>query len=152
MKLILFEEKYRDELELLLIGFSKEIYGVGACDVDSFINNHWCIYLAIRDDKVIGFSSFTINDYYGLRTSTIGNDYIYIIPKYRNGKTMYMFSLQAGRISIEHKLPLEHYYASEDAFKISRKLSGKKIYEAYVYEVCDVENTFNKLKEKVNIK
>jgi hypothetical protein len=153
MKLVLYNDTYREQLDALLIGFSKEVFDCGTADTDSFVRNHWCIYLAIDDeDRVLGFSSFSINTYFGLRSPTLGNTYIYVDTKHRASRIMYLFSIQAGQICVEKNLPLEHYYSSESSLKLSRKLKGKKIYEAYVYEVGDVEETFNKLIKKVRIK
>jgi hypothetical protein len=151
MKIVLYSDKYRSELELLLKQFSQEVFNTGTADVDSFVGCHWAIYLAIKDDKAIGFSSFVINTYFGLRSHTLGNTYIYVDNEYRTSKAMYLFSIQAGKICIDNGFPLEHYYSSKSSSKLSRKLDGKKIYEAYIYEVGDVEKTFNKLINKVRI-
>ncbi len=151
MKIVLYSSEYKYELERLLKCFSSEVFNTGTVDIDSFIGCHWAIYLAISDGKVIGFSSFIINTYFGLRSSTLGNTYIYVDKEYRNSKAMYLFSIQAGKICIDNGFPLEHYYSSESSSRLSRKLDGKKIYEAYIYELGDVSKTFNKLINKVRI-
>lgn len=152
MKIVLYNDEYKDDLEKLLLEFSKEVFGDGTCDVDSFVKYHWAIYLAIGSNgKVIGFSSFTINTYYGLRKPTVANDYLYVREVHRGGKATYLLSIQSGKVSIENNLPLENYYSSESSFRISSKLKGKKMYDAYIYEVGDVEDTLNKLKDKVKV-
>ena len=152
MKIVLYNDSYNDSLCELLRLFSEEVFGSGTYDIDKFVNSHWAIYLALDNDIVVGFSSFNINDYYGLRKPTLGNDHIYVLPEYRDSKAMYLFSIQAGKICIDNNLPLEHYYSSDSSLKLSRKLKGKKIYETYIYDVGDVSNTFNKLINKVRIK
>jgi hypothetical protein len=152
MKIVLYSDIYKDSLSELLRLFSKEVFGNCAYDIDRFVDGHWAIYLAIQNDRVVGFSSFIVNDYYGLRSPTLGNDYIYVLPEHRTSKAMYLFSIQAGKICIDNNLPLEHYYSSESSLRLSRKLKGKKIYETYIYDVGDVSNTFNKLINKVRIK
>ena len=77
MKIVLYSSEYKYELERLLKCFSSEVFNTGTVDIDSFIGCHWAIYLAISDGKVIGFSSFIINTYFGLRSSTLGNTYVF---------------------------------------------------------------------------
>ena len=151
-RVVLYEDKYRDQLEELLMEFSVEVFSSGSCDVDLFIESHWAVYLAVRGDKIVGFSSFVYNSYYGLREPTIGNSYIYVVPICRTGRAMYLFSLQAGKICLEHNLSLEHYYSSDSSEKLSRKLDGKKLYETYIYEVNEVERAFSSLNKKIKIK
>lgn len=152
MRIVLYEDKYRDDLDDMLNGFAEEVFGEARSDVDFFIKCHWAIYLAIdSNDKAIGFTSFYINEYYGLRDSTIGNDYIYVREANRTSKAMYLFSIQAGKICIEQNLPLEHYYSSESSLKLSSKLEGKKIYEARIHSVESVKETFGKLTKKIRI-
>lgn len=152
MKLVLFESKYRDALESMLIKFSKEVFDKGTCDVDYFIGSHFAIYIALDEDKVIGFSSYILNNYFGMSDITLGNSYVYIEPEYRNTKLMYLFSLQSGKICLENDFPLEHYYSSDGSFKLSRKLKGKKMYETYIYDLEEVGREFNRLKKIVKIK
>lgn len=152
MKIVLYENKHRKELEELLKLFSKEVFNSGVADVDVFVDGHWAIYLAIHQDEVVGFSSFVINSYFGLREPTLGNSYIYVLPKYRRSKAMYLFSLQAGRISVKQNLPLEHYYSSEDSIKLSSKLKGEELYTTYLYSVEEVSRVFDKLNSKIKIK
>lgn len=152
VNIVLYEDKYREQLEKLLTDFSTEVFKCGKSDVDYFIESHNFIYMALDGNSVIGFSSFAINDYCGLRESTIGNDYIYIIPEKRSSKAMYLFSLQAGKVCIENNIELEHYYSSDISFRHSKKLKGREMYKAYIYGVDEIKNTFSKLTKKVNIK
>jgi hypothetical protein len=152
MKIILYQNKYRGQLEDLLRRFSSEVFNSDLYDVDKFVDNHWCIYLSVDGETVTGFSSFIKHDYYGLMPEVLGNTYIYVVPECRTSKAMYLFSIQAGKISVDNKLPLEHYYSSESSKRLSRKLKGKKIYETYIYEFQEVERIFSKLTSKVRIK
>jgi len=152
VSLVLYEDKYKDELEALLIKFSKEVFGYGTASIDQFISNQWCVYLALRDDKVIGFASFTYNTYYGLRPPTLGFTYTYVLPEHRNTRALYMLTIQAGILSVENKLPLENYYASDSSERLSRKLEGVKQYTTYIYELDEVEKAFSKLTNKLKIK
>ena len=152
VKLILYTGEHEEDLNQLLLAFSAEVWGESQADVDAFVNGHWAIYLATLNGEVIGFSSYFINHYFGLRASTLGNTYIYVKPEHRSSRAMYLFSLQSGKIAVENGLNLEHYYSSSKAFKLSHKLNGHKVYETWEYDVGEVEKTFNKLKNKVRIK
>ena len=152
VSLVLYEDKYQDELENLLIKFSEEVFGYGTASIEQFVTQQWCIYLALRNDKVIGFASFTYNTYYGLRPPTIGFTYAYVLPEHRNTRAMYLLSIQAGILSVDNKLPLENYYASDDSFKIGRKMQGEKAYVTYIYEADEVEKTFTRLINRLQIK
>ena len=152
MKIVLYSDKYRDELDVLLKEFSEKLYSGKYC-LDSFVNQHWAVYLALNSDgKVIGFSAFMIVNYLGFMDDIMANTYIYVKPEYRTSKAMYLFSIQAGKICVENDLPLEHYYASDDSKKLSRKLKGRKMFETYVYPVDEVNREYNRLKKFVKIK
>lgn len=152
IKIVLYDHTFEKELEALLISLSQELFGEGTVSIEDFVNNHWSIYLAVRDSKVIGLSSFVHNTYFGLRPPTIGNSYLYVLPEHRGSRATYLLSLQSGYISDYLQLPLENYYASEESKKISRKLNGTKAYETYIYEVEEVNRVFKNLKSKVNIR
>lgn len=148
----LYSNAYKQELNDLLIKFSQELFGDGTANVDEFIDYHWCVYLAIRDDKVIGMSSYIFNTYFGLRTPTVGNDYLYVLPEHRGSRAMWMLAVQTGKISVENNLPLEHYYASEQTIRVGRKMEGVKAYSTYIYSVEEVKRVFNHLISKVKFK
>lgn len=152
IEIVMYSKEYREALKEVLIKFSQELFGAGTVRIDEFIDYHWCVYLAMKDGKVIGFTSFTFNTYYGLRPPTVGNDYNYVLPEYRGGRAMYLLSIQAGMVSVENNLPLEHYYASEATRKLSRKMTGVKAYEAYIYDVEEVRRIYIKLLTKVKFK
>ena len=151
-ELVLYSDEYRQDLHYLLLEASKELFGYRTVDLQSFLDYHWAIYLAVVNGKVIGFTSFVLNPYFGLRPMTLGNDYIYILPEYRLSKAMYMLSIQAGKVCVEADLPMEHYYCSEESKKISRKLNGTKLYEAYVYDVSEINRVYKNLTKKIKIK
>jgi len=65
---------------------------------------------------------------------------------------LYMLTIQAGILSVENKLPLENYYASDSSERLSRKLEGVKQYTTYIYELDEVEKAFSKLTNKLKIK
>jgi len=152
MKLILYDKQYKNELEELLYAFSDEVFNSKLADIDKFINGHWAIYLAIHNDKVVGFSSFMLNEYYGFIEPVLGNSYLYVKPEHRSSKAMYLFSMQSAKICIENNMSLEHYYSSEDSFKLSSKLNGVKMYTTYLYSVDEVSRIFDKFKSKIKIK
>lgn len=151
MKIVIYSDEYRGQLDEILRRFSCEIYD-GLHDLDRFIEGHWAIYLAVKNHTVIGFSSFNIIDYYGFKCSILSNDYVYVLPEYRTSKAMYLLSIQAGKICTEHNMPLEHYYASEHAKKLSRKLKGKKMFETYLYPIDEVKLEYDRLRKFVKIK
>lgn len=146
MEIIIYNDSYKSQLEELLKDFSKEIFGYGTANIDSFVNHHWVIYLATKGDEVIGFSSFIYNTYYGLRPPTVGQTYLYVRPEYRRGRASYLLSKQAGYISVDSNLPLENYYASDDSRRIGNRMQGTLIYEAFIYEPEEVAKAYNKLK------
>lgn len=155
MKLKLCEPKYHQELRELLKEFSIECFGNSGnnVNVEQFVNGHWAIYLAMGDSgEVIGFSSYVINDYFGMRETTVANTYVYVTREHRRSRAMYLFSIQTGKLCVDNNFALEHYYASGASLKLSSKLKGEKIYEAYIYPVDEVSRVFNRLKNKVRIK
>lgn len=147
-----YTDDYKEELTRLLKDMSKELFGTGTVDVDSFISSHWAIYLAKLEDKVIGFSSFFYNTYFGFRTPSVGYTYMYIEPAHRNSKASYLFNIQSGVLSLDNNVALEHYYASEYSRRMSKRIQGKLLYETYIYEVPEVKEAFNKLITKIKIK
>lgn len=157
MKLILLEEdnlEQYEELVRLLKEFQEEVYGSNTeIDIDTFIKHHYAIYLAVKRDKVVGFTSFVYNGYYGLREATIGNDYIYIEPNSRRSKAMHLFSIQAGKVCENLGLPLEHYIvAGSGSEKFVGRLEGKKLYSAYIYNPNEVSREYHRLRTKVRLK
>ena len=152
MKLILYNGEYIDELEKLLILLSDEVFDCGSVDIDKFINCHTHIYLAIIADEVVGFTSFNVNDYFGLRPSTIGNTYLYVKPEYRRSKALHLFSIQAGLIAKDLDMPLEHYVASDASKLLTKRLKGKEIYIAYEYSVEECMLAVNRLTKRLRIK
>lgn len=144
-----YDSSYKEELNTLLVALSRELFCVGEVNLDEFIDNHWAIYLAIQNGEVIGFISFIINSYYGLRPPTIGNTYLFVKEEYRKTRATYLLSIQSGHVCTESNMPLEHYYASQESAKLSRKLNGTKMFEAYVYEVEEVNRVFKNLKKTI---
>ena len=144
-----YDSSYKEELNNLLVALSRELFCVGTVNLDEFIDNHWAIYLAIQEGEVIGFSSFLINTYYGLRPATVGNTYLFVKEQYRKTRATYLLSIQSGFVCNYLNLPLENYYASEESTKISRKLNGTKLYDVYVYEVDEVNRVYKNLNNKI---
>lgn len=154
MKLKLYSDNDWEALLGLLSKFREEVYGSDTeINLDDFEDYHYAIYLVLSDENdIVGFSSFVINSYYGLRESTVGNDYMYILPEYRRSKAMHLISIQSGRICSDLGLPLEHYIASESSDRLSKRLAGKKIYCTYIYELSEVKRELERLEKKVRIK
>ena len=152
MKIILYKSEYRDQLSNLLTAFSTEVYGYGKSNVDLFVRCHHSIYLAEDNGNIVGFSSYNISDYYGLREPAMANDYLYVDPKSRSGKVMYLFAMQTGRIIDDTNLSLEHYIASDSSKRFVGRLKGKKIYCTYIYAANEVRREFNRLRTKLKIK
>lgn len=152
VSIAVYEAKYKLELESLLLNFSKEVFGYGTASIEDFVATHWCIYLALRDGKAIGFASFAYNTYSGMRPPTVGFTYLYVLPENRNTRAMYMLAIQSGVLSVQNNLPLENYYASDASFKIDRKMQGLKAYECFIYEPQEVEKVFGRLINKLKIK
>lgn len=146
IQVVLYETKYKDQLEQLLKDMSQELFEAGTANLDQFVNNHWCIYLALEGDEVIGLSSFYYNTYFGLRPPTLGQTYLYVKPAYRRGRASYLLSKQAAFVSIETNLPLENYYATDASRRIGTRMKGTHLFDAHLYEVEEVKKAYNKLK------
>ncbi len=140
-------------LEELLELFQTEVYKSDTKILtEAFINSHYAIYMVEKDGISIGFSSFMVNNYYGLRESTVGNDYIFIKEGFRRTRAMHLISIQAGKVCVESNLPLEHYIASDSSKRLSRKLEGEKIYTTYIYSIEEVKREYDRLRTKIKIK
>lgn len=147
--IVIYTDTYHKELEAMLVDFSQEVYGYGTANLDQFVQQHWVVYLAMKGDEVIGFSSFNINHYFGLRPPTVGNSYLYVKPAYRKGKATYLLTKQAGFVSIDINLPLETYYASDASKKIGDRLLGTEgsfMYETHFYDVDKVKEGYKHFK------
>lgn len=152
INIVIYTDKYKEDLSKMLHAMSKELFGTGTANTDNFVKTHWCIYLALCEDKVIGFASFHYNTYFGFRDPTVGLTYMYIDPAHRNSRASYLLNIQSGVLCLDNNLSLEHYYASEQSKRMSKRIKGKCIYETYIYEVPEVKEAFSKLISKVNIK
>lgn len=156
VKLKLLEKDFPEEciaLEEMLYLFQKEVYDSDTkVDLKQFVEHHFAIYLIMDGGSVVGFSSFVWNSYFGLREPTIGNDYIYILPSHRRSNAMHMISIQAGQICVDNGLSLQHFYASESSDRLSKKLSGKKLFTVFEYGIDEVTREYERLKTKIKIK
>ena len=144
IQVVTYETKYKEQLEVLLKDLSQELFQEGTANIDEFVNNHWVIYLALKGDEVIGLSSFFYNTYYGLRTPTVCNTYLYVKPEYRRGRASYLLSIQAGYVSIDTNLPLETYYASDDSRALSKRMTGTHQYDSWIYQPEDMREAYIK--------
>lgn len=142
--------QHLNDLYILLGYFSKEVYNSDMVDLHRFIEGHYAVYIMYDGATAIGFSSFCYNDYYGLREPTIGNDYVYLLDKYRKGRAFYLFSLQAGAVIEDNSFNLEHYMASDSSSKFIGRIKGFKVYETYEYNRDDVLKEYNRLKVTYN--
>lgn len=152
VKIKLLENNYKTQLEKLLKMFSLEVFGSEKTDVDKFINNHWAIYLAIVDEKVIGFSSYNINDYYGLRENVLCNTFMYVDKKYRNTKATYMFLMQTCKICEDNSFDVEYSTDNKIVEKIGNKLNKNILHKTILHKNNDVMYFYNKLKKRIKIK
>lgn len=151
------DDIHRDSLSLFLKEFAVEVYGNynHLLELDSFINHHSAvgIYMVYSGTRIIGFTSFIKNTYYGMRNHTIGNDFIFIIKRYRRSKAMHLISIQSGKIAIANKCNLEHYYADGGgSTPFIGRMKGKLVYNAYEYPLDIIESEVNRLVSKVKIK
>jgi len=136
-----YDDKYAADLAELLLAFSEEIYGAGTVDLNRFVEDHWFIYLAMDGEKVVGFSSYIYNTYFGLRPPTIGNSYLYVMPQYRGGRAAYLLTKQTGYVSIDTGLPLELYFASDESRRVAERSIGTKGTEIYSAHLYSLEHT-----------
>jgi len=138
-------EHHYEELEKMLVAFSEEIYGYGQVNIDQFLEAHWAIYLAVKGEEVVGFTSFMYNHYFGLKPPTVGNTYLYVKPEYRKSKASYLLTKQAGYVSIFSELPLETYYASDASRNIGERIlnaTGSHMFDAHVYTLEQVREGY----------
>lgn len=150
VKVVLYEDRYSTQLENLLVDFSHEVYGYGTANLKQFVDNHWAIYLAVKGEELLGFSSFNINNYFGLRPPTVSNSYLYVRPEHRNGKATYLLVKQAGFVSIHLNLPIETYYASDKSKRIGDRIlgaDGSFMYETHLYDVDTIKVGYTKFKK-----
>lgn len=151
-KIIVYDDCYRDQLEELLIGFSKEIYGEGTAFVNDFVNSHHYIYLAVVGEEVVGFASFHHNTYFGMRKPTMGMTYLYVKPEYRNGRASYLLAMQIGSVCDHMNMDMETYLASEETQRIVKRMdNGEFLYSVYVFPVEEVRKTFRELKKHIKL-
>lgn len=150
ISIALYKGSKREELENLLNDFAEEVYGKRMSDVDSFVDNHWAIYLAMCNDKVIGFSSYNLCDYYGLREPTVSNDYLFIAKGYRKSKAMHLLTIQMGEIVRDLNIPIEHYYVEESgSVPFIGRLKGQKLYNAYEFTADEMIKEADRLRDKI---
>lgn len=149
IKIIKYTDEYSLQLADLLKELSKELYGAGTVNLKAFVERHWAIYLAVVDDKVVGLSSYSFNDYCGLRLPTMGNTYLYMTPQYRNSKAMYLLGMQFGQVSESTNLPIETYYASDKSRLLGKRMKSTFLYDVYEYAVDDVKVAFDKVKKYI---
>ena len=152
MRIELYQEKYKESLNRLLIELSSELYGLGEANIEHFVSSHSMIYLAIDEELVVGFNAYAYNDCYGMNSPTIANTYMYVMPEYRGSKASYLLSMQTGKIIEDNEFPLELVIASDGSERILRKLKGKKTGVSFIYMREDVVDLFNQLKKKVRLK
>ena len=152
VKIVKYDSSYQKELESLLQDFSKGLFGTGKADVNAFVGGHWQVYLAVIDSKAVGFAGFTYNTYYGFREPSVGLTYLYVAPEHRASRANYLLNIQSGVVCLAENIALEHYYASEASVRMSSKIKGRKIYEAWIYEIDEVQVAFNNLTSKVKIR
>lgn len=144
------------DLYLMLKEFSVEVFKEKAeknIEVVQFIKAHNAgVYMVFSGDKAIGFTSFMVNRYFGLRQAVVANSYMYLRPKYRKTRAMHLIAIQSGKVAEALGLPLEHYYAadSESQHFIGR-MKGELIYNAYEYPLEVVSKEIEKLQEKVKV-
>lgn len=152
MKLVIYEDFYINELHKMLMTMSEELFGEASADVEKFVSRHTHIYLAIIREEVVGFTSFTINDYFGLKEPVVGNTYLYVKPQHRRSKALHLMSIQAGLVARDLNMPLEHYVASKESKLLTKRLKGEEMYVTYVYPVEECIRVIDGLKKKVRIK
>ena len=157
VKLKLYEDKYREGLLSLLVAFAKEVYNTcePEIDVDYFVLCHNAgVYMVVNDnDECVGFSSFSVNTYYGMRDAVLSNNYLFIDKEYRRSKAMHLISLQAGVMCLENNVSLEHFYTEgSGSMKFIGRLGGKHTYSAYEYDLLSIAKEVDDLKKTINIK
>ena len=151
-EIIVYEDKYQQQLIDLVQECSKELYNTGTVNIEAFVKRHWAIYLVAVDNKIVGFSSWAMNDYFGLRLPTMGNTYLYITPEYRNSRAAYLLAgAQFCKVSEATNMPIEAYIASDKSrLLLNNRVKGKFLYDVYEYSPEEVKVAFDHLKKHIN--
>jgi hypothetical protein len=147
-----FNEEDVNVLTEMLEEFATETFGTEepTVDVDQFVDGHSYIYLIIRDSEVIGFTSFTAMDYYGMRDMVLNHDYLYVRKGHRRSKAMHIVNLQAGKIIDVLKCNLSIPLANGTLEQgLNRRIKSKLIYSTYEYRYEDVATEYDRLQKKI---
>jgi len=147
-----FNEEDVNVLTEMLEEFATETFGTEepAVDIDQFMDGHSYIYLIIRDSEVIGFTSFAVMNYYGMRDMVLSNDYLYVRKGHRRSKAMHIAHIQAGKIIDVLKCDLSAPLANGTLEQgLNRRIKSKLIYSTYEYKYEDVATEYDRLQKKI---
>jgi len=149
-------EEHVAYLSSALYKFQKEVFPKKETNVDvqMFIDYHFSIYLAVsNNNEFVGFTSFNYNGYFGIKSPTIGNTYLFIEKSHRRSNAMHLMSIQSGKVCEQAGLPLEHYIVDGGGSeKFVGRLNGKKIYTTYEFDASEVLRETQRIETIVKIK
>ena len=161
MKMVLVGKSWKIDdqvkyLESALTKFQKEVYPneSTSVDVDLFIDYHHLIYLVEDDEgEFCGFTAFSYNNYYGMKSPTVGNTFMFVEKSHRRTHAMHLMSIQSGRVCEDMDIPLEHYIVDGSASEnFVGRLNATKLYTTYEIETAEVVGEANRLSAKINLK
>jgi len=153
MKIRLYENKYKLELQCLLCDYYKETNGddyIGSLEsasvmIDGLLTRNYFIYLAIDKGKVIGFTLLYINNQYGMTKSYIVVDHMYVLPSYRSGRAVLWLYTTIGKVMTDFGVDGVGTTLIGSSNKANNTyVSGKVIAEVTVVKLSDIRDTYKR--------
>lgn len=153
-KIILYNDFFKEHLANMLTDFSKEVFNEEINpDVEYFVNSHYAVYLLLVDGVVKGFSSFCKNDYFGLRSPAMSNDYIFVDKDERNSYSLLVLGFQTGAVIDDNEMDLEYHFAKDSlSNNFIGRMNGELMYSTYRYSKDEVLREYKNIKRIYNAK
>lgn len=148
IKLVEYSILFEDDLTEMLEDFAEEVFDEPGrvVDIDAFVNSHNYIYLIIRDKQVIGFISYYLMDYYGMRDMVLNQDYLYIKENHRRSKAIHLANVQTGLLVKTLKCDLSLPLANGNLEKgLGRRIKSQMMYSTYEYKQEDILSEYDRL-------
>lgn len=152
VELVKFENKYHDDLQEMLKEFTLEVFDNDLLfpDVTRFVGGHSAVFIILVQNKAVGFISYQVDDYFGLKEPTLAVNYVYLKEGYRKGRTTFALALHQLEVAVINELPLVHHYASDDSRAFFNRLDGKLLYNTYEFGLETIKSQHDLLLNKKN--
>ena len=152
MKLLLYDNiEHRNELSYLLYKYMMEMHdecmGSASDAIDIMLKYNKHIYVLFRDNEMIGFLIMYINDQYGLSKPTAVNEYMYVLPSYRNGiATGYMMKQLAYYCNETSTDLIGYTYATSSNIYNAKKIGAEELGTIFKVSLEILKNKLRKYK------